>query len=172
MSSKAALIRTIFILPGNVVIVIPSTLLWVSYRFLGKTTLFSPNSYVIIAALIFLVAGLALSIATVRLFVTIGRGTPAPWDPPRRLVVAGPYRYVRNPMISSVLCMLLGESMLFDSWLILLWFVFFLIANMIYLPLFEENGLEARFGEEYREYKKHVPQWIPRLSAWDVNKNK
>src|SRR5438132_93883 len=62
-----------------------------------------------------LLAGLTLVVATVRLFATEGKGTLAPWDPPRRMVVRGPYRYVRNPMISGVLTILLGEAALLGS---------------------------------------------------------
>jgi protein-S-isoprenylcysteine O-methyltransferase Ste14 len=116
------------------------------------------------AALI--VCGLALWAWTVRLFARIGRGTLAPWDPTRRLVVEGPYAYVRNPMITAVLAMLLGEAVLLGSPAVVTWFAVFLAINAVYFPLVEEPGLERRFGEEYREYKRHVPRWIPRRTRW------
>ncbi|MBI4631802.1 MAG: hypothetical protein HY740_08850 [Chloroflexi bacterium] len=69
-------------------------------------------------------------------------------------------------MISGVLCVLLGEVRLFTSYPLLLWFLFFLLLNMIYIPFVEEAGLEKRFGDDYKLYKENVPRWIPRLTAW------
>jgi protein-S-isoprenylcysteine O-methyltransferase Ste14 len=96
----------------------------------------------------------------------VGQGTPAPWDPPKKLVVRGPYRYVRNPMITGALLLLLAEAMLLQSWPIAIWLVLFFIGNSVYFPLVEEKGLEKRFGDAYRKYKANVPRWIPRLRAW------
>lgn len=111
-------------------------------------------------------AGLALAIWTMRLFATIGRGTPAPWDPPRRLVVEGPYRHVRNPMIAAVLAVLLGEAALFGSSWLLIWTSIVAVVNHLYFLLHEEPRLERRFGEEYRDYKRNVPRWLPRRTPW------
>jgi protein-S-isoprenylcysteine O-methyltransferase Ste14 len=93
-------------------------------------------------------------------------GTLAPWDPTQKLVVRGVYRCVRNPMISGVLSILLGETIIFGSVAPFYWFIIFWLINMVYIPLFQEPDLEERFGNDYREYKKHVPRWIPRTSAW------
>jgi protein-S-isoprenylcysteine O-methyltransferase Ste14 len=95
-----------------------------------------------------------------------GQGTPAPWDPPKKFVVRGPYRHVRNPMIIGVLLMLLAEAMVLQSWPITGWMIVFFIGNAIYFPLVEEKGLEKRFGQDYRQYKAHVHRWIPRIRAW------
>jgi protein-S-isoprenylcysteine O-methyltransferase Ste14 len=96
----------------------------------------------------------------------MGKGTIMPWDPSHRLVVAGIYQYVRNPMILSVIMIVAGEALLFASiWLGLVALIFFAI-NHVYFILSEEPGLEKRFGEEYMEYKKNVPRWIPRLRPW------
>lgn len=113
-----------------------------------------------------LVIGLTLFISTLAHFVRTGRGTLAPWDPPRVLVVQGVYRYVRNPMISGVLFVLLAEALLLGSRRVLIWFVLFLTINLVYIPLLEEPGLAARFGERYDLYKKNVPRWLPRLRPW------
>jgi protein-S-isoprenylcysteine O-methyltransferase Ste14 len=110
--------------------------------------------------------GLVLMIATIRLFVTVGKGTLAPWEPPQKLVVRGVYRYVRNPMISGVGLVLLGESVLTASLPLCGWFLVFLAVNSVYIPLSEEPGLVKRFGEEYLNYKQNVPRWIPRLTPW------
>ena len=94
---------------------------------------------------------------TVALFATVGEGTLAPWDPPRRFVVRGPYRYVRNPMISGVLSILLGEATLFGSVPLLVWFSVFLAVNAVIMPLIEEPGLERRFGGELRSTATNAP---------------
>lgn len=116
------------------------------------------------AALI--VAGFTLWLWTVRLFARIGKGTLAPWDPTHHLVVQGPFAHVRNPMISAVLAVLLGEAALFGSFGILIFAAAFLIANYAFFLLHEEPGLERRFGDEYREYRRAVPRWIPRRTPW------
>jgi protein-S-isoprenylcysteine O-methyltransferase Ste14 len=116
--------------------------------------------------LAFAALGLTLAASTVRLFSTRGRGTPAPWDPPRKLVVQGPYRHVRNPMISAVLAMLAAEALLLQALPLAAWMAFFFAANAVYFPLVEEQGLERRFGDDYRVYKANVPRWIPRLTPW------
>ena len=102
-------------------------------------------------------------------FAARGRGTLAPWDPPTKLVVSGPYRYVRNPMISGVVFILVAESLLLLSTPHALWALGFLAANAAIIPLMEEPQLEARFGESYREYKRHVGRLIPRLRPWDAS---
>jgi protein-S-isoprenylcysteine O-methyltransferase Ste14 len=110
--------------------------------------------------------GLALVCVTVRQFATVGQGTLAPWDPPRRLVVAGVYRYVRNPMISGVLLVLLGEALALRSTGVLMWALIFFAVNAIYLPLVEERGLVGRFGDDYVTYRRNVPRWVPRTTPW------
>lgn len=110
--------------------------------------------------------GFALFAWCVWLFARVGRGTLAPWDPTRRLVAVGPYRHVRNPMISGVLLMLAGEALFWRSGALALWAGAFLLINHAYFLLSEEPGLERRFGESYRGYRAHVPRWIPRLRPW------
>ena len=106
-------------------------------------------------------------ISTNRLFVTVGHGTLAPWNPPQKLVVCSVYRHVRNRMITGVFCILLGESAFFGSLPLLGWLGFVVAVNMIYIPLVEEPGLAKRFGDDYLLYKRNVPRWIPRLRAWE-----
>ena len=106
-------------------------------------------------ALIFL-AGFALFAWCLSLFARVGRGTLAPWDPTRQLVAVGPYRYVRNPMISAVITMLIGESVLHGSRVLALWVAVFFLLNVDFFVAFEEPDLERRFGEEYRRYKSAV----------------
>ena len=79
----------------------------------------------------------------------------------------GVYRHVRNPMISGVVLVLLGESLLPASLPLFWWFLVFAIVNATYIPLSEEPGLVKRFGEDYRCYKQSVPRWVPRWTPWD-----
>jgi protein-S-isoprenylcysteine O-methyltransferase Ste14 len=110
--------------------------------------------------------GLVLMVATIRLFMTVGKGTLAPWNPPQRLVARGVYRYVRNPMISGACCLLLGEAVLTASLPLLGLFALAVIVNVVYIPLSEEPGLAKRFRDDYFTYKQNVPRWIPRLKPW------
>ena len=114
-----------------------------------------------------LAVGLVLFVASLRRFATEGEGTLAPWDPPRRLVVRGPYRYVRNPMISGVVLVLFGEAAVLLSRPHLSWALLFLGINAVYIPLLEEPLLAARFGDAYRAYCRHVPRLLPRWRPWD-----
>jgi protein-S-isoprenylcysteine O-methyltransferase Ste14 len=111
--------------------------------------------------------GLFLFASSLRRFATEGEGTLAPWDPPRRLVVRGLYRYVRNPMISGVLFVLFGESLVLLSQPHLMWALIFLGMNVVVIPLVEEPGLRHRFGASYVEYCRHVPRLVPRLRPWE-----
>lgn len=111
-------------------------------------------------------AGLVLFAASLRRFVVNGRGTLAPWDPPKHLVVQGPYRYVRNPMISGVILVLVGEALILRSGSHGWWAATFFGVNSIYIPLLEEPLLRARFGRAYTQYARHVPRLIPRVRPW------
>jgi protein-S-isoprenylcysteine O-methyltransferase Ste14 len=160
-------VRAIALLPGAVTIVVPGAILLtgdgpnVGWG-LGGLLAGLPAAFG--GALI--ATGLAFWIWTVRLLARVGRGTLAPWDPTRRLVVEGPYRYVRNPMITAVLAVLVGEAALFGSTALLVWAGGFVLANWAIFLAYEEPSLERRFGDEYREYRRSVPRWIPRRTPW------
>jgi protein-S-isoprenylcysteine O-methyltransferase Ste14 len=94
-------------------------------------------------------------------FTFAGRGTPAPIDPPKELVVRGLYRYVRNPMYVGILLILLGEAVLFASWRLVEYTAVVFIFFFLFVALYEEPGLRQKFGESYRRYCKSVPRWIP-----------
>jgi protein-S-isoprenylcysteine O-methyltransferase Ste14 len=157
----------ITLLPFTVAVVIP---VWLARR--NGTPLAigsSPSQLALqVSGLALLGVGLLLFVSSLRRFATEGRGTLAPWDPPRRLVVRGPYRYVRNPMISGVLLVLFGEGLILLSRPQLEWALIFLGINAVYIPLFEEPMLAARFGESYREYCRHVPRLLPRWRPWEA----
>lgn len=150
---------SILLLPATVTLVVP-------YYILSPRPFPSLSLAAVLPGALVILCGLALVFVTVRYFATLGRGTLAPWDPPRHLVVAGVYRHVRNPMISGVILILFGEALVFLSRGLLNWALGFLVINFIYIPLLEEPMLEGRFGDEYRQYKRHVPRWVPRRTAW------
>ena len=151
-------LAAVLLCPGVVTAAVPALIVWSTGATIGLLGLLG---------LPLIALGLLLIVRTIALFAEVGRGTLAPWDPTTRLVVRGPYRYVRNPMISGVLFVLLGEAALFGSLPLLAWFVLVLAVNAVYLPLIEEPGLERRFGDDYERYRAHVPRWIPRLRPWD-----
>ena len=162
------LIKAIVILPGTALVYIPGAMLWLaaeSGAAISLAGLARPRFWFV---LVLGASGLALAVWTVRLFRTVGEGTPAPWAPPKRLIVRGPYRHVRNPMITSVLLMLGAESLFFGSWHLAGWMLVFLLGNAVYFPLVEERALERRFGDAYRLYKANVPRWIPSWRSWDA----
>jgi protein-S-isoprenylcysteine O-methyltransferase Ste14 len=116
-----------------------------------------------------IVLGLVLFASSLDRFARDGRGTLAPWDPPKEFVASGPYGYVRNPMISGVILILLGEAMSLRSVTHLEWTAAVFVINALYIPLFEEPQLVARFGPQYERYRRHVPRLVPRLRPWTPN---
>ncbi|WP_230742200.1 methyltransferase family protein [Methanooceanicella nereidis] len=157
----------ILILPFTVTVAIPAILLsltGIPVPLWG--TPFPIDLLVLIAGLTLILSGSLILYITIRLFATVGKGTLAPWEPPKKLVVEGIYRYVRNPMITGVFSILIGESLLCGSIAVMIWSIIVIAINLVYIPLLEEPGLEDRFGEEYRRYKQNVPRWIPRIKPW------
>jgi protein-S-isoprenylcysteine O-methyltransferase Ste14 len=153
----------ILLLPTMVAVVVPQ---WILRSLAGADSRWPRDGALTLAAqslgLAFILAGVALAFWCIALFARVGRGTLAPWDPTSRLVAVGPYRYVRNPMISGVAATLAGQALLTGSRLVALWFATFVAINHVYFVLSEEPGLEKRFGDEYRAYKQSVPRWIAR----------
>jgi protein-S-isoprenylcysteine O-methyltransferase Ste14 len=158
--------RAIALLPGVVTVLVPLIVLIRSGSDIGWGLEGALAVLPVLLGLGLIAAGFALWLWTVRLFARLGEGTLAPWDPPRHLVVEGPYRHLRNPMITAVLVALAGEAALFGSPPLLIWFVTFFAVNYAVFCLYEEPGLERRFGEEYRTFKRNVPRWLPRRTAW------
>ncbi len=155
-------LSTILILPFTVIVVIPGLLLWLS----GSRYVAPPLACLVAGGVLFWV-GLSLAIWTMGLFHVLGKGTAAPWNPPKNLVIWGPYCHVRNPMITSVLIMLTAGAILLRSWEVASWaLVFFSVNHFYYFPQVEEPKLLERFGENYADYKKQVPRWIPRLRGY------
>jgi protein-S-isoprenylcysteine O-methyltransferase Ste14 len=155
----------IAILPFTVTVLVPS---WIVRAYGIDPSLGHTSGLLALEAggVILAIAGLMLFAWSLRRFASEGRGTLAPWDPPRHLVVQGPYRFVRNPMISGVVFILFGEAAVLASIPHLVWALGFVALNMTYIPLLEEPRLAARFGGSYREYCQHVPRLVPRLRPW------
>ena len=96
-------------------------------------------------------------------FTFKGRGTPLPLDPPKELVVTGPYRYVRNPIYVGVLVIVMGYFLWFKSiWMIVYAVVAFLGVHL-FVTFYEERTLKKKFGAAYEDYCKTVPRWFPKF---------
>ena len=125
----------------------------------------APESAFVVARV---AAGVSLSVVAVLLlvrnfirFVTEGRGTPSPTAPPERLVVGGDYRLVRNPMYVAVVAVLLGQALIFGSAALLIYAVLVWAVMAAFVRYYEEPRLRRRYGNDYEDYRRGVPAWIP-----------
>ena len=157
---------SILLLPGVMAGIIPYYLL----KYLPQPEIYDDHILLKIGGFVFFGFGLTLFLITVILFASKGKGTLAPWSSPRRLVIAGPYRYVRNPMIIGVISILIGEALYFNNIPILIWAMLFFVINTINFELIEERRLETRFGDSYLDYKEAVHRWIPSLKPYKTDK--
>ena len=112
--------------------------------------------------ILFLVAGGILGLSCVLTFIVRGRGTPAPFDPPKKFVAVGPYRYVRNPMYIGGWLLLLGLALYQHSVSILVFSTLWIAVAHLLLVKLEEPGLRRRFGASFDDYCSKVPRWLPR----------
>jgi protein-S-isoprenylcysteine O-methyltransferase Ste14 len=145
------------ILPGSVTLLIPYFIL--SARGGIVVPPWGPAQY---AAVLVIAAGAAVLIRCIADFARIGRGTLAPVDPPKTLVVRGLYRYVRNPMYVGVLGVLVGEALLFQSVPLLTYTAIWYLFVNLFVIFYEEPTLRAQFGESYEQYRRAVGRWLPR----------
>ncbi|WP_253777677.1 methyltransferase family protein [Goodfellowiella coeruleoviolacea] len=152
--------------PGVMAVLIPAMLLVTVGRGDGLSLAPGARAVAITAGALLTAFGLALFCWTVVLFAKRGKGTLSPLDAPKRLVVTGPYRHVRNPMYTAVFSVQLGEAVMLWSWTLLLWFGCFAAFVMTFVPLREERWLATQFGADYAEYRAHVPRWLPRPTPW------
>lgn len=150
-----------FLLPFTATLVVPAVLLWI---FPPDPVGFAVLRFIL--GMLLIATGFVLLVTSIGLFLVVGQGTLAPWDPPQTLVIKGVYQHTRNPMLSGVNSILLGQSILLGSLALLAWTVFFFVLNTAYFILSEEPALQKRFGASYLIYKKHVPRWFPRLTPW------
>jgi protein-S-isoprenylcysteine O-methyltransferase Ste14 len=115
------------------------------------------------AGMIMVAVGVALALWCVLTFAIVGKGTPAPFDPPRRLVVTGPYRFVRNPMYIGAGLALLGVAVYYGSASLFLAVAIFLLIVFVFILAYEEPTLRRMFGDDYEAYTRRVGRFWPRL---------
>jgi protein-S-isoprenylcysteine O-methyltransferase Ste14 len=115
-----------------------------------------------IGGMLVTVLGAALALWCVLAFAFVGKGTPAPFDPPRRLVVRGPYRFVRNPMYIGAAIALAGAALVWRSWALFGYTLVFLAVAHTFVVFYEEPTLRRLFGEAYARYCHDVHRWRPR----------
>ncbi|MEW6672990.1 MAG: isoprenylcysteine carboxylmethyltransferase family protein [Thermodesulfobacteriota bacterium] len=154
------LIKTLFFM-----ILVPFPLLvWVPYKIAlsGPGWRFYPEP-LHYAALLPWLAGTLILLWSALDFVLKGKGTPVPVDPPRILVVEGPYRFTRNPMYLGVGLILLGHVLWFESMRLLIYAAVLAVGFHLFVVFFEEPVLRRKFGDSYEAYCRRVPRWLPRL---------
>ena len=106
-------------------------------------------------------SGAVLALWCIVTFIVIGRGTPAPFDPPRRLIVAGPYLLVRNPMYLGAGLALAGAALFYESWALLGYCAAFVFVTHLFVVAYEEPTLRSAFGASYACYCERVQRWWP-----------
>jgi protein-S-isoprenylcysteine O-methyltransferase Ste14 len=154
--ARATTYATLFI--GLLLVFVPGRILAWS-GIVRPTELGLPES----AGIVVGAAGGALALWCIVTFALIGKGTPAPFDPPRKLVVQGPYRYVRNPMYIGAALALCGAAIFYRSIPLLGYLGLFLIATHVFVVWYEEPTLACLFGDDYQAYRVRVRRWLPRM---------
>ena len=114
-----------------------------------------------VAGAVAVAGGAVLALWCIVTFFVIGRGTPAPFDPPRRLVVAGPYLLVRNPMYLGAGLALAGAALFYESWALLGYCAAFVLVTHVFVVAYEEPTLRSTFGDSYARYCEQVQRWRP-----------
>lgn len=159
--------KAILILPGTALVYVPTLILWLTHGTRYGAS-FPPDSALQwLAGLLLAGAGFTLGLWSMRLFAAQGEGTPAPWDPIKTFIVTGPYRYMRNPMLTGVILVLGAGAILLQSWGIFVWMVVFFALNTVYFKFSEEPALIKRYGAPYEHYLRHVGRWLPRLTPYE-----
>jgi protein-S-isoprenylcysteine O-methyltransferase Ste14 len=144
------------LVPGTELVLLPLVVVLLD---LGPRLELGPASY---SGLVPLLVGLVMILRCFADFVRRGRGTPAPYDPPRELVVAGLYRYVRNPQYVGVVLVVVGEALLTGMVVLFGYAAIMAIGYHFFVRYYEEPTLGRLFGEPYARYRKSVPRWLPR----------
>ena len=155
---RAVTYATVFI--GFILVFLPARLL--SWSGLGRP---AGMGIAQVTGMVAAAAGAALAVWCILTFALLGRGTPAPFDPPQRLVVRGPYKYVRNPMYMGAAAALVGAAVFFGSVVLGLYAAAFLLLMHSFVVWYEEPALQATFGAEYEDYCRQVCRWRPNWRA-------
>jgi len=144
-------------------------LVYIPARIVGRSSDLRPPDIELqqIVGIIITAAGAAIAMWCVVTFAVAGRGTPAPFDPPRRLVIRGPYRLVRNPMYLGAVLALIGGAIFYASYPAFGYAAFFFVCTHLLVVFYEEPALRRTFGSDYEEYCRNVRRWWPRLRAWN-----
>ena len=138
-------------------------LVYAPARFLSWSGLVRPVAIEVrqVVGMIVGAAGLAVALWCVFTFASVEKGTPAPFDPPRRLVIQGPYRFVRNPMYIGAGIALAGAALFYESLPLLGYTGFFFLAAHLFVVGYEERALRRTFGQEYETYCDRIGRWWP-----------
>jgi protein-S-isoprenylcysteine O-methyltransferase Ste14 len=155
----ASVVRTVVylaVIVGLVVVFVPAEILEPS-----GVSRPSSSGIVQFGGAMLTLAGVGLALWCALTFAVIGRGTPLPFDPPRLLVIAGPYRWVRNPMAIGAGSALVGVSLFYESLSFFLVAALFMLALHAFVVLYEEPTLRRTFGTEYASYCATVNRWLP-----------
>ena len=144
----------LILIPGTVAGYIPWRIIQVRQSM--QIPAFAASS---VAAAVLALCGICVLLVCVWDFFHAGRGTLAPFDPPKRLVVRGLYRFTRNPMYNGVIALLLGEAWLFQSSALFQYALVIFIMFHLMTVIYEEPALESKFSESYRAYRAAVPRW-------------
>ena len=145
-----------FLLPGTVTVLIPYFVV-----FGGRVDYQRTWGLQCYLSLLPISIGAGILVWCIWDFAVVGRGTLAPVDPPKHLVVRGLYRYVRNPMYVGVVSILFGESLFFWSLSLLCYAIVFFITAHLFVVLYEEPALLRQFGQSYEAYRHGVHRWLP-----------
>ena len=146
----------VVVAPGSLLVLLPYLLLSGTHARAARD-----GPAALLAAAIFMATGILMLVWCVWDFARVGRGTPAPIDPPRSLVVTGPYRYVRNPMYLAVATILFGEMILFRSGALLFYMLLCCVGFHLFVVFYEEPTLRRRFGASYVAYCGTTFRWLP-----------
>ena len=138
-------------------------LIFLPDRILSATGIFQPPAIGVwqVVGVVLGAAGAALALTCIFTFVVVGKGTPAPFDAPRRLVVRGPYRFVRNPMYLGAALALAGAALFYQSPALLGYAGAFLLLTHVFVVLYEEPTLRRTFEADYEGYCRRTGRWWP-----------
>jgi protein-S-isoprenylcysteine O-methyltransferase Ste14 len=166
---------------GTTVIILARALVWATLfvgfglvflpaRILGMTGIIPPVRLGLFqfGGIVVVSAGGVLVVSSIVAFAFVGKGTAAPFDPPRRLVTAGPFRYVRNPIYIGALFSLLGAATFYQSAGLVAYGVVLALGFHILVLIYEEPTLRRQFGTEYAAYCDRVARWLPKIRANDA----
>ena len=159
--ARAVTYATLFI--GLVLVLVP-------VRILSRSGIAAPDATGAcqFAGIATAIIGGGIALWCIASFAIVGRGTPAPFDPPRRLVARGPYAVVRNPMYVGAGLALLGASIFYRSLALLGYATFFFAATHLFVRWYEEPALRRSFGADYESYRRRVGRWWPRIGRKSI----